>query len=110
MKTMDPDPIQGIAVWRFELAHIQVPLRTIQKGEEVHAVITDMAYPANKLCVSIRSNNGVIGFPPDFLETDIIAAIEEIAARQNMDGYVLRGRVASIEQGRPIVELGLIRA
>ena len=107
---MDIGPINGIAVWRFELAHVQVPLETIERDPEVDAVITRMSFPANKACVLIRNKNGVIGFPPDFLETDMIIAIEELAAQQDLNGYVLRGRVASTDDGRPIVELGLIRA
>lgn len=105
---MKVQPARGIAVWSFELAHLQVSAASLQEGESVRAVIAPMTYPPNKLCVAIRAGGEVIGFPPDFVEAGIISTVAQVVASQNLDGYVLRGQVALIKEGRIRIELGLI--
>src|SRR5689334_16248590 len=104
---MDTNEIGGIAVWIFELAHIQVPVHTLRLDDQVDAFITDMMHPTNKLCILIKRAGEVIGFPPDLLEADIIRSIESMAAKQDLSGCVLRGRVVSIAEDGVTVALGL---
>ena len=103
---MTEEFVGGVAVWRFELDHIQVPVKSLQEAEKVTAVISKMTYPANRLCVVILANGEAIGFPPEFLEADIIRTVAQLAAAQDVRKYSLNGQIASVDGQCVTVELG----